>query len=237
MAGQRVCTKCGATYNIVDNPTKVPGSCDACGGSLAQRDDDTEDAIRRRLEIYETTTAPLIDWYRQRGLAGQVNAVGDVDDCARPAWWPRWRGPPGQGCRSKRAPLARTRARVPWGHEAPARRDSQDAQGGPGGSGDAGSHFRRRQAGGDDGALDELAREVLERRGAAFQLPRLSRFSRGDLHVPQQCHRPRDTGRYVVQEGDIISLDCGAIIEGYHGDAAVTVAVGEVHPRSTSSYG
>jgi adenylate kinase len=79
MAGRRVCTKCGATYNIVDNPTKVPGSCDACGGSLAQRDDDTEDAIRRRLEIYETTTAPLIDWYRQRGLLVAVNAVGDVD--------------------------------------------------------------------------------------------------------------------------------------------------------------
>jgi adenylate kinase len=79
MAGRRVCTKCGATYNIVDNPTKVPGSCDACGGPLAQRDDDTEDAIRRRLEIYEATTAPLIDWYRQRGLLVAVNAVGDVD--------------------------------------------------------------------------------------------------------------------------------------------------------------
>jgi adenylate kinase len=79
MAGRRVCTGCGATYNIVDNPTKVPGRCDACGGGLAQRDDDTEEAIRRRLEIYETTTAPLIDWYRGRGLLATVNAVGDVD--------------------------------------------------------------------------------------------------------------------------------------------------------------
>jgi adenylate kinase len=79
MAGRRVCTKCGATYNIVDNPTTVPGGCDACGGTLVQRDDDTEDAIRRRLEIYETTTAPLIDWYRQRGLLSAVNAVGDMD--------------------------------------------------------------------------------------------------------------------------------------------------------------
>ena len=79
MAGRRVCTKCSATYNIVDNPTKVPGHCDVCEGQLAQRDDDTEEAIRRRLEIYETTTAPLIDWYRQRGLLVAVNAVGDVD--------------------------------------------------------------------------------------------------------------------------------------------------------------
>ena len=79
MAGRRVCTKCGATYNLVDNPPKVPGSCDVCEGPLAQRADDTEDAIRRRLEIYESTTAPLIDWYRQRGLLVAVNAVGDVD--------------------------------------------------------------------------------------------------------------------------------------------------------------
>jgi adenylate kinase len=79
MAGRRVCTKCGANYNIVDNPTKVAGQCDACGGTLAQRDDDTEVAIRRRLEIYETATAPLIDWYRERGLLVPVNAVGDVD--------------------------------------------------------------------------------------------------------------------------------------------------------------
>jgi adenylate kinase len=78
MAGRRVCTKCGATSNVVNNPTKRPGLCDACGGQMAQRDDDTEDAIRRRLEIYETTTAPLIDWYRQRGLLAAVNAVGDL---------------------------------------------------------------------------------------------------------------------------------------------------------------
>ena len=75
MAGRRVCTKCGANYNVVDNPTKVSGQCDACSGPLAQRDDDTEDAIRRRLEIYETTTAPLIDWYRDRGLLAAVDAM------------------------------------------------------------------------------------------------------------------------------------------------------------------
>jgi adenylate kinase len=79
MAGRRVCPNCGANYNIVDNPPKVTGVCDVCGGALVQRDDDTEEAIRRRLEIYETTTAPLIDWYRQRGLLAAVDAVGDVD--------------------------------------------------------------------------------------------------------------------------------------------------------------
>ena len=93
MAGRRVCTKCGATYNVVDNPTKVPGRCDACAGALVQRDDDTEEAIRRRLEIYETATAPLIDWYRERGLLAAVDAVGDVDS-VNGAGGGRRRGPP-----------------------------------------------------------------------------------------------------------------------------------------------
>ena len=107
MAGRRVCTKCGATYNIVDNPPKVPGRCDACGGPLAQRDDDTEDAIRRRLEIYETATAPLIDWYRQRGLLAAVDAVGDVDR-SRPGSWPPWRQPARASPPFKTCPSPRT---------------------------------------------------------------------------------------------------------------------------------
>lgn len=80
IAGRRVCTNCGANYNVVDNPPKLPGACDACGGALVQRDDDTEDAVRRRLEIYESTTAPLVDWYKARGLLATVPAVGDPDD-------------------------------------------------------------------------------------------------------------------------------------------------------------
>jgi len=80
IAGRRVCPSCGANYNVVDNPPKVPGSCDACGGKLVQRDDDTEDAVRRRLEIYESATAPLVDWYRDQGLLATVDAVGDPDE-------------------------------------------------------------------------------------------------------------------------------------------------------------
>jgi adenylate kinase len=77
IAGRRVCTSCGANYNVLDNPPKVAGTCDACGGKLVQRDDDTEDAVKRRLEIYESVTAPLVDWYKGQGLLATVDAAGD----------------------------------------------------------------------------------------------------------------------------------------------------------------
>jgi adenylate kinase len=79
IAGRRVCTSCGANYNVVDNPPKVPGTCDACGGKLVQRDDDTEEAVKRRLEIYESVTAPLVHWYEGQGLLATVDAAGDPD--------------------------------------------------------------------------------------------------------------------------------------------------------------
>jgi len=59
IAGRRVCTSCGANYNVVDNPPKVPGICDACGGKLVQRDDDTEDAVKRRLRDLRVGDRPV----------------------------------------------------------------------------------------------------------------------------------------------------------------------------------
>ncbi len=82
LAGRRVCQSCGATYNVVDNPPQVAGRCDVCGGVVAQRADDTEEAIRLRLEIYESATAPLIDWYAKQGLVATVDAAGPPDEVA-----------------------------------------------------------------------------------------------------------------------------------------------------------
>ena len=79
LAGRRVCTDCGANYSVVDNPPRVPGLCDVCGGEVVQRDDDTEAAIRRRLELYERETAPLIAWYDSRGLLARIDALGSPD--------------------------------------------------------------------------------------------------------------------------------------------------------------
>ena len=83
IAGRRVCSNCGTNYNVVDNPTKVAGICDVCGGTTVQRDDDTEEAVRRRLQIYESVTAPLVDWYGAQGLLATVDALGDPDEVTK----------------------------------------------------------------------------------------------------------------------------------------------------------
>jgi adenylate kinase len=80
IAGRRICPSCKSSYNVVNNPPKVAETCDACGEILVQRDDDTEEAIRRRLEIYESETAPLVDWYAQRGLLATIDATGRPDE-------------------------------------------------------------------------------------------------------------------------------------------------------------
>jgi adenylate kinase len=80
LASRRVCGDCGANYSVIDNPPRVPGLCDVCGGEVVQRDDDTEAAIRRRLELYEAETAPLIEWYEDRGLLARIAAIGSPDE-------------------------------------------------------------------------------------------------------------------------------------------------------------
>ncbi len=75
LASRRVCDDCGANYSVVENPPRVNGICDVCGGEVIQRADDTEAAIRRRLELYERETAPLIDFYDQRGQLATIDAA------------------------------------------------------------------------------------------------------------------------------------------------------------------
>jgi adenylate kinase len=82
LAGRRVCTDCGANYSV-STPPKVNWMCDVCGGEVIQRQDDTEDAIRRRLELYERQTAPLIEWYESHGQLAKVNGVGAPDAVLR----------------------------------------------------------------------------------------------------------------------------------------------------------
>jgi len=79
IAGRRVCVQCQTPYHI-DSPPKEDWVCDVCGGDVVQRDDDTEEAVMRRLEIYETQTLPLIQFYRRRGNLAHVDGTGDEDD-------------------------------------------------------------------------------------------------------------------------------------------------------------
>jgi adenylate kinase len=78
LASRRVCVDCGTNYSTAAPPS-VNWTCDVCGGEVVQREDDTEDAIRRRLELYERETAPLIEWYEAGGVLAQVNGTGPAD--------------------------------------------------------------------------------------------------------------------------------------------------------------
>lgn len=79
LAGRRVCSRCGAVYHVEFNPPQVDGICDRCGGEVRQREDDTPEAIEKRLDLYERETAPLIAWYRERGLVTMVNGDQPID--------------------------------------------------------------------------------------------------------------------------------------------------------------
>ena len=79
IAGRRVCVQCGTTYHI-DQPPKDPWFCDVCGGHVVQRDDDTEDAVMRRLELYEIQTLPVIQYYRRSGRLLNVDGDGGSDE-------------------------------------------------------------------------------------------------------------------------------------------------------------
>ncbi|VAW93789.1 Adenylate kinase [hydrothermal vent metagenome] len=72
---RRTCTDCGAIYNVKSNPTKEKGKCDKCGGPVVQRDDETEEAISNRLDVYNKQTAPLADFYKNEGMLVEVNAT------------------------------------------------------------------------------------------------------------------------------------------------------------------
>ena len=72
---RRTCTECGAIYNVKSNPPKQEGKCDACGGPVVQRDDETEAAIGNRLDVYNEKTAPLADFYEKEGMLLTVSAT------------------------------------------------------------------------------------------------------------------------------------------------------------------
>ncbi len=72
---RRTCVDCGAIYNIKSKPPKVEGICDQCGGKVVQRDDETEEAISKRLDVYQEKTAPLVDFYRAEGLLLDIQAT------------------------------------------------------------------------------------------------------------------------------------------------------------------
>jgi len=80
LTGRRICKSCQQMYNVHFSPPNKEGVCDKCGGELYQRDDDREETIRTRLDVYEKSTAPLIDYYGKKGILKSVHGVGNIDD-------------------------------------------------------------------------------------------------------------------------------------------------------------
>ena len=79
MTGRRVCGKCGASYHVVANPSKVDGVCDSCGGRLMVRKDDAPETVRRRLEVYHEQTEVLKDFYAKLGKLRTVEGNQSIE--------------------------------------------------------------------------------------------------------------------------------------------------------------
>lgn len=80
LTGRRTCKACGQMFNVYFNAPKKEGKCDKCDGELFQRDDDKEATIKKRLEVYNAQTAPLIEYYGKKGLVKSVQGTGSIDD-------------------------------------------------------------------------------------------------------------------------------------------------------------
>ncbi|MDT8444606.1 MAG: adenylate kinase [Desulfuromonadales bacterium] len=78
LTGRRMCKECGRGYHVKFDPPRKAGICDACGGELFQREDDQEETIRKRLQVYADQTAPLISYYREAGLLMELDGMQPI---------------------------------------------------------------------------------------------------------------------------------------------------------------
>ncbi len=80
LTGRRTCSDCGAMYHETSRPPKVRGVCDVCGASLYQREDDKEETIKKRLEVYQSETAPLKEFYQKQGNLKTIQGGGSAEE-------------------------------------------------------------------------------------------------------------------------------------------------------------
>jgi adenylate kinase len=83
LSGRRSCPSCGKGYNVAYDAPRQVGICDACGAALVQRDDDREDTVRNRLDVYGQQTAPLKDYYRSRQVLRVIPGMGPIAEVQR----------------------------------------------------------------------------------------------------------------------------------------------------------
>jgi adenylate kinase len=80
LSGRRTCRRCERVWHVLYDPPTHPATCDDCGGELFQRDDDKEEVIRHRIEVYKTQTEPLVAFYAEEGILAVIDATGSVEE-------------------------------------------------------------------------------------------------------------------------------------------------------------
>ena len=194
------------------------GTATTAAATSCQRDDDTEEAIRRRLDLYQRETAPLIEYYEKQSLLVEVDGLGATEEVSA-----RLVAVIDAADRSADVPHQVD----PGPH---GRRAGRDAPGRPGGRGDARAHPRGDPAGRHRPATSTgSAGRCWTAAGAT------SNFLGYHGYPAVICASPNDvvvhgipSDAIVLDDGDIVSIDCGAIVDGWHGDAAFTAPVGTV---------
>ena len=86
ISGRRNCEKCGAIYNVVDQPSKAGDKCEKCGGNLVQRADDTEETVRKRLDVYHRETQPVSDYYAAKGDIAVIDSSKSIAETTAAVW-------------------------------------------------------------------------------------------------------------------------------------------------------
>ena len=80
ISGRRTCRECGAMYHVIYDPPRNQQLCNSCGGELYQRDDDAEDTVRMRLQVYAASTRPLLEHYQRLALLSRIDGIGRTED-------------------------------------------------------------------------------------------------------------------------------------------------------------
>lgn len=83
LSGRRVCSQCGSSFHLTLNPPRTDGICDRCGGSMTQRPDDSAEKVAIRLDVYESETKPVLEFYKARGLYRKVDGNRGTEDVYR----------------------------------------------------------------------------------------------------------------------------------------------------------
>ncbi|BCS80855.1 adenylate kinase [Anaerocellum diazotrophicum] len=83
MSGRRICKNCGASFHVIYRPPQKEGVCDVCGGELYQREDDKEETVKKRLEVYHAQTQPVIDYYKAKGLLVVAYGQEEIADTTK----------------------------------------------------------------------------------------------------------------------------------------------------------